>query len=135
MQAGQQDDKYMDIMHMLQQSTGTSKGKGTSTSVGIGVSTGEGDQDANYCLTVDGLVRFRDKIYVLNCSDLKKLVLRKFHTKPYSDHLGYQKTLTAVNKFYYCLNPRRKWQNSWLDVYIVSRSSKNVSIQVVYYNL
>jgi len=58
---------------------------------------------------VDGLVRFRDMIYVLNCSELKKLILREFHAKPYSGHLRYLKTLTAVKKFYY-------WPNLKMEV-------------------
>lgn len=53
------------------------------------------------------LVRFRDMIYVSNCSELKKLILREFHAKPYLGHLGYQKTLTMVKKFYYWPNMRK----------------------------
>ena len=52
----------MELMHMLQQ--------GTS------------DKDADYHLAIDGLVRFRDKLYVLDDSGLKKLILREFHVKP-----------------------------------------------------
>jgi len=52
----------MEIMHKLQQSIGT----------GIGTS----DQDVDYRLMVDGLVRFRDRIYVSNFNELKKLILR-----------------------------------------------------------
>lgn len=68
----------MDIMHKLQQSTGTC----------TGVGTGIGDQDVDYRLTTDGLVRFRDMIYVSNCSELKKIILREFHANPYSGHPG-----------------------------------------------
>eukprot|EP00253_Pinus_taeda_P025539 PITA_25539 len=67
-----------------------------------------GDQDADYRVTIDGLVRFRDKIYVSNYSELKKLILREFHTKPYSGHPGYEKTLTVVKKFYYWLNLKKE---------------------------
>lgn len=54
----------------------------------------------DYHLTTDGLVRFRDNIYVLDNSELKKIILREFHVKQYSSHLGFQNTLTAVKKFY-----------------------------------
>ena len=47
---------------------------------------GTSDQDVDYCLTTYGLVRFRDRIYVPNNSELKKLILREFHAKPYSGH-------------------------------------------------
>ena len=59
----------------------------------------------DYCLTMNGLVKFRDKISVPDNSELKKVILREFHTKPYSGHPGYQKTLTAVKRYYYW--PRR----------------------------
>lgn len=80
----------MDIMHRLQKSTGT------------------GDQDADYHLTTDGLVRFRDMIYVPNCSELTKLILREFHMKPYSGHPGYHKTSTIVNSLYYWPNLKKE---------------------------
>lgn len=56
----------MEIMHRLQQST----------------SIGTSDQDADYRLTTNGMVRFRDKIYVSNWSELKKLILREFNVNP-----------------------------------------------------
>ena len=111
----------MVIMHMLQQSTGTRTGDrtgiGDSTCIGDGTSTGDnigtgigpGAQDEDYFLTVDGLVRLRDRIYVSDSSDLKMVILREFHVKPYSSHPGYQKTLDVVKKFYY-------WSNLKMDV-------------------
>lgn len=36
-----------------------------------------------------------------NSSEFKKVILRDFHAKPYSSHLGYQKMLTVMKKFYY----------------------------------
>ena len=65
--------------------TGTCIGIGADTGIGIGTS----DQDVDYRLTTHVLVRFRDTIYVSNCIDLKKLILREFHVKPYSIHPGY----------------------------------------------
>jgi len=67
-------------MHRLQQSAGTCTCIGTGTCAGIGA------QDVDYCLTTDGLFRFRDKIYVTNNNELKKVILREFHAKPYSGH-------------------------------------------------
>eukprot|EP00253_Pinus_taeda_P032439 PITA_32439 len=69
LQAGQQDDRYKDLRHRLQQ--------------------GKCDQDVDYHLMKILLVRFRDKIYVLDDSELKNLVLREFHFRPYSGHSGY----------------------------------------------
>ena len=55
----------------------------------------------DYHLTIDGLVIFRDIIYVSVDSDLKKIILREFHAKLYLGHPGYQKTLTIVKKLYH----------------------------------
>ena len=41
-------------------------------------------------------------------SELKKLILREFHVKPYSGHPGYQKTLIAVKRFYYYPNLKKE---------------------------
>ena len=95
--------------------TGSSTGIGTSRSIGIGTcsSTGTsggtsvGAQDVDYCLIEDGLVRFRDRIYVPYGSELKKVILREFHAKSYSGHPGYLKTLIGVKRFYYWLNMKR----------------------------
>jgi len=61
----------------------------------------------DYCLTTHRLVRFKYRIYVSYISELRKVILRYFHAKPYSGHLGYQKTLTAMKRFYYWLNMKR----------------------------
>eukprot|EP00253_Pinus_taeda_P013707 PITA_13707 len=62
--------------------------------------------------------RFRDMIYVPDNIELKKLILREFHAKPYLGHPRYQKTLTAVKKFYYWLNMKKdvvEFVARWLD--------------------
>ena len=103
--AGQQDVRYMDILHRLQQSTGIGTCTGDGTGIGIGTSDGRGTsesgQDVDYCLTGDVLVRFRDRIYVRDNNELKKMTLREFHAKPYSGHPGYHNTLTVVKRYYY----------------------------------
>lgn len=48
---------------------------------------GTGDQDVDYHLMTNGLVIFRDRIYVLDDSGIKKNILREFHVKPYSGHI------------------------------------------------
>lgn len=76
LQEGQHNEKYMELRHRLQQSTNTS----TSASTSIGA------RDVGYCLMVDGLFRFRDRIYVPHNSEFKKAILREFHVKLYSAH-------------------------------------------------
>lgn len=60
-----------------------------------------------YHLRKDGLIKFRDMIYVRDSSELKKTVLRVFHVKVYSGHPRYQKTLITMKKFYYWLNLKK----------------------------
>lgn len=102
LQAIQQDVRYMEIVYKLQQGVGTCRVDITSTGIGVGIGTcsgigtsgskgtgtSAGAQGMDYCLTVDGLVRFRDRIYVSDRSELKKVIFREFHVKPYSHHRG-----------------------------------------------
>ena len=53
----------------------TSIGSGTSTCIDVGA------RDVDYHLMADRLVRFRDKIYVSDSSEIKKVNLREFHAK------------------------------------------------------
>jgi len=50
---------------------------------------------------IDGLVSFRNIIYVPDTNEIKKLILREFHVKPYSSYPRYHKNLTIVKKFYH----------------------------------
>jgi len=61
-----------------------------------------------YRLIADGLIKFRDKIYLSDINELKNLILSEFHAKTYLGHPKYQKMLTTVNKFYYWLNLKRE---------------------------
>lgn len=69
----------------------------------------------DYCLRADGLIKFRDMIYVPYGSEIKKLILRDFHAKPYSSHPGYQKTFTTMKPFYYWLN-FKKYVEEFVDI-------------------
>jgi len=117
----------MDIVHSLQQSdsrgtcighgtcTGRGKGDGTSTDDGTvtstssGTGTRAGAEDLNYHRIADELVKFRERIYMSDDSDLKKVIFGEFHVKLNSSHPGYQKTLTKVKRPYY-------WHNLKIDV-------------------
>jgi len=59
--------------------TSGSIGRGTFTGIGIGIGIGAGAHGRDYCLTMDGLVKFQERIYVLDNSELKKVILREFH--------------------------------------------------------
>lgn len=126
LQSGQRDFRYMEIVHQLQESAdsgtgagtctcigggigtcvdgGTCSGTGIGTCSGTGIGTNLGAEDVDYRLMENILVTFRDKIYVLDSSDLKKVTLREFQVKPYSRHPRYWKTMTPIKKFYYWMN-------------------------------
>ena len=57
LQASQKDVKYMDIVNMLQQSTGTCTSDNTGTCIGDGTGTSVCAYDMDYCLTTDRLVK------------------------------------------------------------------------------
>jgi len=100
---------YMELRHRLQQDIG--------------------DHDVDYHLIADGLVRFRDNIYVMNESELKKTILQGFHAKPYLSHLGYQNTLKMVKNFYYWQNMKEvtKFVARFLDCQQVKVECKHTS--------
>jgi hypothetical protein len=54
-----------------------------------------------YQMTEGGLLTYRDKLYVPNCDDLKRFIMDELHKRPYTDHLGYQKIITATWKQFY----------------------------------
>jgi len=62
----------------------------------------------DYHLRTYGLVRFRDRIYVSDDSELKKLILREFNVNPYSGNSWYQNMLMTVKKFYYWMNLKKE---------------------------
>ena len=43
----------------------------------------------------------KDRVYVPNSGDIRKIVMKEMHNVPYFGHLGYHKIVTAVRKPYY----------------------------------
>jgi hypothetical protein len=54
-----------------------------------------------YQMTEDGLLIYKDRLYIPNLVELKKLIMDEIHKKPYSRHPGYQKMITTTRKQYY----------------------------------
>jgi len=79
---GKQDEKYQQLKEKLHQGS-------------------QGNEGKDYFLSEKGFIKFKNKIYVLNSSDLKKLILKQSHAKTYSSHHIYQKTLVAMKTFYW----------------------------------
>jgi hypothetical protein len=55
----------------------------------------------NYKLETDGILLYKNKIYVPNVQDLKLMILHEMHKVPYAGHPGYQKTVAAVKSHYF----------------------------------
>jgi hypothetical protein len=51
-----------------------------------------------------GLLRFKNRLYIPDSTEIKLTILDEVHKKPYSGHLGYQKTITALRKLFYWPN-------------------------------
>ena len=52
----------------------------------------------------NGLLRFKNRIYIPYLAELKLIVLDEVHKKPYSSHPGYQKMITTLRKLFYWPN-------------------------------
>jgi hypothetical protein len=56
----------------------------------------------------EGLLRFKNTLYVLDSAELKLTILDEVHTKPYSGHPGYQKRIRTLGKLFYWPNMKGK---------------------------
>ena len=45
-----------------------------------------------------GLLYFKNRLYIPNIESLKREILDEYHKQPYAGHPGYQKMLTALKK-------------------------------------
>jgi hypothetical protein len=50
----------------------------------------------SYTLGTDGLLLYKNRVYVPNVRELKLAILKEMHNVAYAGHPGYQKTLAAV---------------------------------------
>ena len=72
----------------------------------------------------DGLVTYKNKIYILNVVDLRRVVMDEIHQAPYSSHPGYRKTIAISRKKYFWLGIK-----NYMDEYI-SRCMKCQEVNV-----
>ena len=54
-----------------------------------------------YNLEEDGLLTYKNRIYIPNVADLRRVVMDEIHQPPYSGHPGYQKTIATSRKQYF----------------------------------
>ena len=49
----------------------------------------------------DGILKYKNMVYIPNSKNVKKLVLKEMHDVSYASHYDFQKTITRVKKDYY----------------------------------
>ena len=54
-----------------------------------------------YKLEEDGLLTYKNGIYIPNVAELRRVVMDEIHQAPYSGHPGYQKTIATARKQYF----------------------------------
>jgi hypothetical protein len=55
----------------------------------------------NYKLETNIILLYKNKIYVPNVQDLKRMIFHEMHNVPYARHPGYQKTMATVKSHYF----------------------------------
>jgi hypothetical protein len=58
-------------------------------------------QIEDYKLEVDGILLYRNRIYVPSSHELRSMILKEMHNVSYAGHPGYQKTVVAIKSHYY----------------------------------
>jgi hypothetical protein len=54
-----------------------------------------------YQMLEEGLLTYRNRLYIPNCDDLKRFIMDELHKRPYTGHPGYQKMITTTRKQFY----------------------------------
>ena len=54
-----------------------------------------------YKLEEDELLTYKNRIYIPNVSDLRRVVMDEIHQSPYSSHLRYWKTIATTRRKYF----------------------------------
>ena len=55
----------------------------------------------NYKLGIDGILLHKNRIFVPNVQNLKRMILYETHNVPYAGHPGYQKTVAVIKSHYF----------------------------------
>ena len=64
--------------------------------------------NAGYSLNENGLILYKNRLYIPNIPKVKLLILNEIHKTPYSGQLGYQKTITMLRKDYFWSNMKNE---------------------------
>jgi len=62
----------------------------------------------DYEITENGLLIYKNRLYIPNIPEIKLLILNELHKSPYSGHLGYQKRITMLRKYFFWPNMKNE---------------------------
>jgi hypothetical protein len=54
-----------------------------------------------------GILTYKGRLYVLNCDELKRIIMDELHKRPYTSHPGYQKMITTTRKIFYWIRLKK----------------------------
>jgi hypothetical protein len=57
------------------------------------------DEDCE--LGIDGILLYKNRVYVPNYLEFRSVILKEMHSVPYAGHPGYQKIVSTVKSHYY----------------------------------
>jgi hypothetical protein len=58
-----------------------------------------------------GMLTYRNRLYILDCDDLKSFIMDELPKTPYIGHPGYQKMITTTRKQFYWLGLKKDIAN------------------------
>ena len=64
-----------------------------------------------YSISSEDLLVYKNRLYIPDSEEVKRLILNELHKKPYSGHPGYQKMITKLRKNYYWPNMKNDAAN------------------------
>jgi hypothetical protein len=64
--------------------------------------------EKGYALGTDGLLLYKNRIYVPNDKELKLAILKEMNNVTYAGHPGYQKTVVAIKSHYFWLGMKKE---------------------------
>jgi hypothetical protein len=65
-------------------------------------------KEENYTLEADGILLYKNIVYIPNVQDLKLVILREMHNVTYVGHPRYQKTVAAIKSHYFWPGMKRE---------------------------
>jgi hypothetical protein len=64
-----------------------------------------------YQILEEGLLTYKNRLYILNCDDLKKFIMDELDKRPYTGHPRYQNMITTTWKQFYWLGLKKDIAN------------------------